>query len=200
MVALGYPLPFFWVSEFPYEITNPEKGALIIIWLLGCQGVSQQRVHEEGRVPGGSATAGGRRKCKRHLFGSAEVCIPPTPDKNRLLGARGEVGSSHVSLTDDLVLDFCPPGVFGWSHRRPTLCHPRFWILDIASGSGYDAFRREQSGFSGATAPGRHPEDSAKLARAPRAPEIWSHRHTLRRGLGSPGVPFSFFFGSRFPY
>ena len=41
MVAQWYPLLFtlypFFGSGFPYKITNPKRGALVIIWLLGYQ-------------------------------------------------------------------------------------------------------------------------------------------------------------------
>ena len=36
LVAQWYPLPFFG-SRFPYKVTNPNKGALVKIWLLGYQ-------------------------------------------------------------------------------------------------------------------------------------------------------------------
>ena len=35
LAAQWYPLPFFFCSGFPYKVTNPKKGALIVIWLLG---------------------------------------------------------------------------------------------------------------------------------------------------------------------
>ena len=41
-VAQWYPFPFFG-SGFPYRITNPKKGDLIRIWLLGYQVLLKNR-------------------------------------------------------------------------------------------------------------------------------------------------------------
>ena len=61
LVAQWYPLPpFFW--GLPYKITNPKKGALIMIWRLGYQGIAclMSRAGLNGKVEacmGGAAAA-----------------------------------------------------------------------------------------------------------------------------------------------
>ena len=60
LVAQWYPLPIFFGSGFPYKLTNPKKGALIVRRLLGYQGIAGVGDVVLGRLESGMLQPGER--------------------------------------------------------------------------------------------------------------------------------------------